>query len=307
MKKLVYAGFHRILFVWPKYPCMLLSYRIELGLDQLLASNEREICKHFFFPIRSWNRWYGGALPVPNYFGVLNFQVSSPHPSTVPRTVPIYEMWMRSSRVWMRSNRVWKRSSRVFTASDSQSRSRNCRNCPGFDPSILRYSESEGRQMKQCWISYIQRKNPKKSPIIYEKLKYYLVDTTTLFGQLFALAEAGHLLSLKLAALSRQEAPAVTQHLLQVKAVEAELHLLLLRFVNRLWSDLRFCFDLRLCLDLWCGRVRLVDSVRLPYGHISQDMLDCLKSSKDMRIWNTLVKIQSYKRTVYEIITCYRY
>ncbi len=44
-------------------------------------------------------------------------------------------MWMRSSRVWMRSSRVWMRSSRV--ASDSQCRSRNC---PGFDPSILRLS-----------------------------------------------------------------------------------------------------------------------------------------------------------------------
>ncbi len=45
--------------------------------------------------------------------------------------------WMRSSRVWMRSSRVWMRSSRVVRASDSQCRSRNC---PGFDPSILRHS-----------------------------------------------------------------------------------------------------------------------------------------------------------------------
>jgi hypothetical protein len=48
---------------------------------------------------------------------------------------------MRSSRVWMRSSREWMRSSRVHRASDSQCRSRNC---PGFDPSILRYSEILG-------------------------------------------------------------------------------------------------------------------------------------------------------------------
>ncbi len=46
---------------------------------------------------------------------------------------------------------------RVVRASDSQCRSRNC---PGFDPSILRHSG--GRQMKQCWISYIKKK---KSPL----------------------------------------------------------------------------------------------------------------------------------------------
>jgi hypothetical protein len=40
--------------------------------------------------------------------------------------------------MWMRSSRVWVRSSRVVRASDSQCRSRNC---PGFDPSILRHSE----------------------------------------------------------------------------------------------------------------------------------------------------------------------
>jgi hypothetical protein len=53
----------------------------------------------------------------------------------------------------------WMRSSRVVRASDSQCRSRNC---PGFDPSILRHSESEGRHMKQ---SYIKNKKIKKSPL----------------------------------------------------------------------------------------------------------------------------------------------
>ncbi len=48
---------------------------------------------------------------------------------------------------------LWMRCCRVAKASDSLCRS--C-NCPGFNPSILRHTvESEGRQMKQCWIKYI--------------------------------------------------------------------------------------------------------------------------------------------------------
>jgi hypothetical protein len=63
----------------------------------------------------------------------------------------------------MKSSREWMRSSRVVRASDIQCRSRNC---PGFDPSILRSDtvESEGRQMKQYLISD-KKKNLKKSPI----------------------------------------------------------------------------------------------------------------------------------------------
>ncbi len=53
------------------------------------------------------------------------------------------------------------RSSRVDRAFDCQCRSRNS---PGFDPSILRHRvESEGRQMKLCWIRY--------SPYIEKKSK----------------------------------------------------------------------------------------------------------------------------------------
>ncbi len=49
-------------------------------------------------------------------------------------TVRIFSDWMG----WMRSSPVmWMRSSRVVRASDRQCRSRNC---PGFDPSILRHS-----------------------------------------------------------------------------------------------------------------------------------------------------------------------
>jgi len=52
----------------------------------------------------------------------------------------------------------WMRSSGVVRVSDSQCRGRNC---PGFDPSIPASSDtvqSEWRQMKHCWISYIKRK-----------------------------------------------------------------------------------------------------------------------------------------------------
>ncbi len=66
-------------------------------------------------------------------------------------------VWMRSSRVWMRSSRVWMRSSRlVLTANDVVE--------TGLG-SILASCGIWGRQMKQCWISYRKRKNPKKSPL----------------------------------------------------------------------------------------------------------------------------------------------
>jgi hypothetical protein len=45
------------------------------------------------------------------------------------------------------------RSSRVVRASDCHCHSRNS---PGFDPSILWHSGIWARQMKQCWIKYIQ-------------------------------------------------------------------------------------------------------------------------------------------------------
>ncbi len=155
--------------------------------------------------------------------------------------------------------------------------------------------------------SYVLSVSPPPPPHYLRDIKVlpYLVNSTTLFGQLFALADAGHLLALKLAALSRQQAPALTQHLLQVEVVEAELHLLLLRLVNRLCSvprfcfDLRFCLDLRLCLDLRVGSIRL-DSVRLPDGHIPQDMLDSLKSKQNLWILNPFDKI-------HDTITSYRY
>ncbi len=66
---------------------------------------------------------------------------------------------MRSSRVWVRSglvvdeiySRVWMWSSRVVRASDNQCRSHTC---PGSIPASSDTVESEGRQMKQCWIQY---------------------------------------------------------------------------------------------------------------------------------------------------------
>ncbi len=49
-------------------------------------------------------------------------------------------------------------------ASDCQCRARNF---PGFDPSVLRHGESEGRQMKQCRIKYGDgHKKSKNSPVL---------------------------------------------------------------------------------------------------------------------------------------------
>jgi hypothetical protein len=59
---------------------------------------------------------------------------------------------MRSSRFWMKSSRVWMRSNQMVRAPGCQCQSRNS---PGFDPSIFLYTEkSDGRQMKQCRITY---------------------------------------------------------------------------------------------------------------------------------------------------------
>ncbi len=78
---------------------------------------------------------------------------------------------MRASRVWMRSTVVES----VVWASGCQSQS--C-DCPGFDPSILRRVEFEGLQMKQCWITYIKRKKPQKSPFLVSKKKGEILHIT---------------------------------------------------------------------------------------------------------------------------------
>jgi hypothetical protein len=44
----------------------------------------------------------------------------------------------------------------------------------GFDPSIQRHSGIEGRQMTQCEITYINRKNPNKSPFLTNRQTSYL-------------------------------------------------------------------------------------------------------------------------------------
>ncbi len=71
-------------------------------------------------------------------------------------------VWMRSSRVWMRSSRLWMRSSRVVRASDSQCRMVSTV-LDSISPASSDTVESEGRQMKQCWISYMKKKKSKKS------------------------------------------------------------------------------------------------------------------------------------------------
>ncbi len=66
--------------------------------------------------------------------------------------------WMRSSRVWMTSSREWMRSTRVVRASDSQCRIVATVLAP--IPASSDTVESEGRRMKQWWISYKKQKNP---------------------------------------------------------------------------------------------------------------------------------------------------
>ncbi len=62
------------------------------------------------------------------------------------------------------------RSSRVVTASDSQCRSRNC---PGFDPSILRHSGIWGAAEEVVLISYIKKKKIQKISLLKEKRKFF--------------------------------------------------------------------------------------------------------------------------------------
>ncbi len=50
-------------------------------------------------------------------------------------------VWMRCRRVWMRCSQVWMRCKPRGRASENQCRSRNC---PGFDPNILRHSGISG-------------------------------------------------------------------------------------------------------------------------------------------------------------------
>ncbi len=68
------------------------------------------------------------------------------------------------------------RSRRVVRASDSHCHTRNC---PGFDPSILRHSGiwRAADETVLNRVSYLKRKNPKKSPLYLSKdgscSKYY--------------------------------------------------------------------------------------------------------------------------------------
>jgi hypothetical protein len=64
--------------------------------------------------------------------------------------------------MWVRSSWLWVRSSWVVRVSDSQCRLSG--SVLGSIPASSDTVESEGRQMKQCWISYIKRKYPKIPP-----------------------------------------------------------------------------------------------------------------------------------------------
>ncbi len=59
------------------------------------------------------------------------------------------------------------RSSLVVRASESRYRGRNC---PGFDPSILRHNEIWGAA-DEAMLNIVHKKNPKNSPLILEKRK----------------------------------------------------------------------------------------------------------------------------------------
>ncbi len=75
------------------------------------------------------------------------------------------KLWMKSSQVcvWDLA-KLWMRSSQVVRASDSQCRSRNC---PGFDPSILRHSGIWGAADEIVLnIVHKKRKNPKYPPFV---------------------------------------------------------------------------------------------------------------------------------------------
>ncbi len=71
------------------------------------------------------------------------------------------------------------RSSQVVRASDSQCRSRNC---PGFDPSILRHSGIWGAKDEAVLNIVHKKKNPKKSPFLI----VWLLSFHFLFYTLFA-------------------------------------------------------------------------------------------------------------------------
>ncbi len=65
-------------------------------------------------------------------------------------------VWMRSSRVWMRSSRGWMRSIAEFL--ERLAVNAKGATVMGSIPESSDTVESEGRQMKQCWI---KKKNPK--------------------------------------------------------------------------------------------------------------------------------------------------
>ncbi len=66
----------------------------------------------------------------------------------------VWFLWIDAANLYYRYMAVfWMRSSRVVRVSGCQCQSRKS---PGFDPSILSGTvESEGRQMLQCWVTYI--------------------------------------------------------------------------------------------------------------------------------------------------------
>ncbi len=78
------------------------------------------------------------------------------------------QAWMRSSQEWIRSSQVWMRSSQVLMRSNQVVWASGCQCQQSWVRSQhLRHSGIWGRQMKQCWIAYIKRKNPKYPPLSF--------------------------------------------------------------------------------------------------------------------------------------------
>jgi hypothetical protein len=157
----------RLEFAWEYYNFQHLDMRLNIAQFAYLSVHRNAIrifrfCLngHFGFQMREsvvlWGGderaglWRHGAtgnqgprgLVPPRHTGILAhpvvlFIIGSRTDSFEKIRMRFSRVWMRFSQSWMRFSQSCMRLSRVVRASDSQCRSRNC---PGFDPSILRHS-----------------------------------------------------------------------------------------------------------------------------------------------------------------------
>jgi hypothetical protein len=101
---------------------------------------------------------------------------------------------MRSSWAvcgWDLAERLWMRSSQVFRASGCQCQSRNSPRIPQHPLTLV---ESEGRQMKQCWKTYIKRKKASSSRIyctLYSAVLYEAMHANTVMRDRYSSSVIG--------------------------------------------------------------------------------------------------------------------